>query len=106
MKLKSSCMYTEFIMSRKEFLNAFYLKDDIKLSSEEDYYSVVKTDDDASSPFIFYVMKEKNPNPEGDSFIAYEKETDEIRVGYNIMMCYLVSLAKYMVEKDGFKLED
>ena len=51
-------------------------------------------------------MKEKNPNPEGDSFIAYEKETDEIRVGYNIMMCYLVILAKYMVEKDGFKLED
>lgn len=106
MKLKSNRMYTEFIMSRKEFLNTFYLKDDIKLSSKEDYYSVVKTDAELNSQFVFYTLKEKNPNPEGDSFVIYDKETDEVRVGYNIMMCYLVTLAKYMVEKDGFKLED
>lgn len=106
MRLKSNRTYTEFIMDRKDFLKTYYLEEEIKLSDKDDVFSVVKNEHEGNPQFIFYTVKEKNPNPDDDSFVVYDKNTDEIRVGYNIMMCYLVILAKYMVEKDGFKLED
>lgn len=115
MNLRKTNLYTEITMTKNEFVKAFYMEDKIQIhlidpkKSETDIYvkRITRLGETVSHYMahiigIIYgedsIMVEHTLDPEEDG-------TQLVRIGYRTEIIFLIMIAKYMVEVEGYEVK-
>lgn len=105
--MKISNFSSAVIMEKKDFIDKFYT-DSIPDNSdgphcfvEEDLTDRLKISIEVNNKFITYVVEGFRNCSQS---IAIDRENDKIRIPYSTSVIASIMVAKYMVEKEGYRL--